>query len=420
MPENDLQTRRTARSWGGEGATGAGATAPLPPDRLVSADFYRGAVMLLMMGELLRFSQVAKAFPESRFWQFLARHQTHVEWTGLTLHDLIQPSFSFLVGLGLAYSVAAREQRGESFRSQALHAGWRSLLLIAMGVWLRTAPNQPTNFTFEDTLSQIGLGYFPLFLLATVAWPWQAVAVVGLLLATFGAFALFPLPAESLDLTTVGVTPEFATQHNATGFLAHWNKNTNFAFAFDRWFLNLFPRPEPWQFNRGGYSTLNFVPTLATMLLGLLAGGWLRRSIAAWPKLLGLWGSGVALLGLGWAAEHYGVCPSVKRIWTPAWVLVSGGWCCLLLGLCYAILDWGGWRRWAWPVTLVGMNSIAAYFLAHGFESYLEARFNSHFGVGWPGFLGDPWKGLARGAILLLSLWLVLAWLYRRRIFIRV
>lgn len=127
----------------------------------------------------------------------------------------------------------------------------------------------------------------------------------------------------------------------------------------------------------------------------------------------------MALLGLGWAAERYGLCPSVKRIWTPAWVLVSGGWCCLLLGCCYAVLDWGGWRRWAWPVTLVGMNSIAAYFLAHGFESYLEARFNSHLGPDWPGFLAEPWKGLARGAVLLSCLWLVLAWLYRRRLFIR-
>ena len=60
--------------------------------------------------------------------------------------------------------------------------------------------------------------------------------------------------------------------HHLGGFAAHWNKNSNLAWAFDVWFLNLFPREQPFVFNGGGYATLSFIPTLGTMILGLLAG----------------------------------------------------------------------------------------------------------------------------------------------------
>src|SRR6478736_2358649 len=144
------------------------AAKPLPSpasERLASIDAYRGFVMLLMMAEVLHLSKVAKALPDSDVWKFLAWHQTHVEWTGCTLHDLIQPSFSFLVGVALPFSLAARTARGQRFMVQAFHALWRSILLIFLGVFLRSTSSKQTNFTFEDTLSQIGMGYFFLFLL---------------------------------------------------------------------------------------------------------------------------------------------------------------------------------------------------------------------------------------------------------------
>jgi predicted acyltransferase len=74
-------------------------TKPSPaPARLVSMDAYRGLVMLLIFGEVLRFCEVTKAIPASAFWRFLCHQQSHVPWIGCSLHDLIQPSFSFLVG----------------------------------------------------------------------------------------------------------------------------------------------------------------------------------------------------------------------------------------------------------------------------------------------------------------------------------
>ena len=91
--------------------------AALAPARLVSLDAYRGLVMFLMMAEVLSFASVAKARPDSALWQFLAHHQTHVEWIGCSLHDLIQPSFSFLVGVALPFSLASRAARGQSRRA---------------------------------------------------------------------------------------------------------------------------------------------------------------------------------------------------------------------------------------------------------------------------------------------------------------
>ena len=84
--------------------------------RNVAMDAYRGFVMLLMMAEVLRFSEVAKSFPESWFWKVLSYNQSHVPWAGCSLHDTIQPSFSFLVGVALPYSIASRLAKGQKFR----------------------------------------------------------------------------------------------------------------------------------------------------------------------------------------------------------------------------------------------------------------------------------------------------------------
>src|SRR5690606_937187 len=105
--------------------------------------------------------------------------------------------------------------------------------------------------------------------------------------------------------------------HHFQGFAAHWNKNTNLAWSFDRWFLNQFPREQPFLFNGGGYATLSFIPTLGTMILGLLAGGILRGSGSAGRKF-GLLVAAAAVCFAGGLVLHYtGVCPIVKRIWTP-------------------------------------------------------------------------------------------------------
>src|SRR5438876_3377930 len=126
------------------------STAPSPAaPRVAAVDAYRGLVMFLMMAEVLRLGRIGKALPDSPVWKFLAHHQSHVEWAGCSLHDLIQPSFSFLVGVALPFSIAGRRARGQSPGRMLLHAAWRSLILIFLGIFLRSVGRAQTNFTFE-------------------------------------------------------------------------------------------------------------------------------------------------------------------------------------------------------------------------------------------------------------------------------
>ena len=388
------------------------------PARLTSLDAYRGLVMFLMMAEVLSFSRVAGARPDSGLWQFLAHHQSHVDWIGCSLHDLIQPSFSFLVGVALPFSLASRAARGQSRTRMTFHAAWRSLVLILLGVFLRSIGAHQTNWTFEDTLSQIGLGYVALFLLGFRPMREQWAALVLILVGYWAAFALYPLPGPDFDYGKVGASN--AWPHLMTGFAAHWNKNSNPAWAFDTWFLNLFPREKPFAFNGGGYATLSFIPTLGTMILGLIAGGIVRSERTPWAKVRWLAAAGAVGLAAGAALGWLGVCPVVKRIWTPSWVLFSGGWCFLLLAGFYLLIDLWGHRRWAFPLVVVGMNSIAAYCMAHMFDGFIASSLKTHLGADAFKAFAPAYEPLVRGALILFVMWLLLFWMYRRKLFLRI
>jgi predicted acyltransferase len=386
------------------------------PPRVSSVDAYRGFVMLLMMAEILHFAQVSKALPDSDLWKTLAFHQEHVEWRGCSLHDLIQPSFSFLVGVALPFSIAARRLRGQSAWLTSLHAVWRAAVLIFLGIFLRSVGKAQTNFTFEDTLTQIGLGYVFLFALGhlRVRWQWLSLAVI--LLGYWAAFALYTTPDPD-HFTQLG--NDLPLEERPGGFAAHWDKNTNAAAAFDRWFLNQFPRPKPFSFNRGGYATLSFIPTLGTMILGLIAGGWLRTTASEWSKISWFAFAGVVLLMSGWVLDGAGICPNVKRIWTPAWVLFSGGWCFVLLALFSAFLDTGMPGGWAFPLKVIGANSIVAYVGEHLTRQFILDSFKTHLGADAFDFAAE-YAPLVRGAVVLAIWWLVLYWMYRRRIFVKI
>jgi heparan-alpha-glucosaminide N-acetyltransferase len=388
------------------------------PARQISVDVYRGFVMFLMMAEVLRVCRVSKALPGNGFWGFLCYHQTHVEWIGCSLHDLIQPSFSFLVGVALPYSIANRLARGQRPSNMSLHALWRALILILLGVFLRSTTRPMTYWTFEDTLSQIGLGYGILFLLGFRPMRDQWIALGLILLGYWAAFALYPLPPPGFDYSQVGVPNDWP--HLMGGFAAHWNKNSNLAWALDTWFLNLFPREKPFLFNGGGYATLSFIPTLGTMILGLIAGGILRSQRPPFAKVRWFVIAGVGgLLGgavLGWL----GICPVVKRIWTPSWVLFSGGWCFLLTAGFYVVIDVLGHKKWSFPLMVIGMNSIAAYCIAHLFDGFILKNLKTHLGQSAFEIFGRPYEPFLHGAATLLILWLILFWMYRRKLFLRI
>jgi heparan-alpha-glucosaminide N-acetyltransferase len=387
------------------------------PKRNVAVDAYRGLVMLLMMGEVLNFAAVHSAYPRSLFWWVLAYNQTHVEWAGLGLHDMIQPSFTFLVGVALPYSIHSRLRRGQSFGKLLLHTLWRSLVLIALGIFLRSTDSTQTYFTFEDTLTQIGLGYTFAFLLAFCRPTRQWIAIVAILLGYWLAWALYPAPGPNFDYSAVGVSPDW--HHNFIGFASHWNKNSNLGQAFDVWFLNLFPRTSRFVFNEGGYLTLSFIPTLGTMLLGLMAGQWFRASAPKIP-LKRFIVAGLILFFAGLLLHFIGFCPIVKRVWTPSWTLFSGGICFFFLVAFSWIIDVKNHARWAFPLVVVGVNSISAYLIAHLWEHFIISSLHIHLGYRVFQAFGPGLEPLMLGTAVMLIYWLVLYWMYRQKIFLRI
>ena len=397
----------------------ARATAgPPTATRVTSIDAFRGFVMFLMLAEAMRLWTLHAAFPASRFWAIVAYNTTHVPWQGCSLHDLIQPAFSFLVGAALPFSIAARRGRGEAFGPMLGHAVWRSVALIMLGIFLRSLDRPQTYWTFEDTLTQIGLGYTFLFLLAFASLRVQIAVFVAILVAFWGAFVLYPLPGADFDYAQVGVPANWP--HLYSGFLAHFNKNSNLSWAFDVWFLNLFPRQAPFRFNDGGWSTLSFIPTLATMQLGVWAGLWLQTPRPSTEKLKGLVAGGLALALAGLVLQWLGLCPIVKRIWTSSYTLYSGGLVVLMLAAFYAAIEWRGWRRWAFPFLVIGANSIAIYVMSWTIEHFVTAALLRHAGTAPFAILGAPFEPVLRGAAVLLVFWSILYWMYRRRIFLRI
>lgn len=373
--------------------------------------------MFLMVAEVLHLSRVARAFPESSFWAFLAHHQTHVEWIGCTLHDLIQPSFTFMVGVALPFSIASRVAKGHSFGKMLGHAIWRSILLVFLGIFLRSVGRPMTNFTFEDTLTQIGLGYTFAFLVAFARTRTQWIVLACILVGYWAAWALYPYPPRDLNWQSVGVPENWP---HLTGFAAHWDKNWNLGTAFDQWFLNLFPREKEFLYNGGGYLTLSFIPTLGTMLFGLIAGQWLRTERAPNEKALLLLKAGLVCLALGVAIHFCGLNPIVKRVWTPSWTIFSAGWCFLILAAFYSVIDIKGWHAWAFPLVVIGMNSIFIYCIAHLWDGFIISSFKTHLGQDIFNIFGTPYSSLLSGTAVILTFWLILYWMFRRKIFLRI
>ncbi|MGV3533214.1 MAG: acyltransferase family protein [Chthoniobacteraceae bacterium] len=387
------------------------------PARLMSLDAYRGAIMVLMASGGLGLAKVAQSHPDSPVWRFIGYHTEHAEWVGCTLWDLIQPAFMFMVGIALPWSIANRQARGQSFGSMFGHALWRSLLLVLLGVFLTSAWSKQTDWAFVNVLSQIGLGYPLLFLLAflkdRIVWSAGAALLIGYWLA----FALHPLPPNGFDWASVGLPPDWA---HLTGFAAHWEKHVNFAASFDRWLLNLFPRSTPFTFNSGGYATLNFIPSLATMIFGLIAGRLLRSDLPMQAKLNRLVIAGATAIVFGLLLGATGICPIVKRIWSPSFALYSAGWVAMLLAAFVAVVDWKGWKRWALPLVIEGLNPIALYMMWQLSSRFIRQQVQIHFGQEIFASFGAAWVSTLERATVLLILWLIVWWMYRRKIFLRI
>ena len=374
--------------------------------------------MFLMLAELMHLYDLAEHFPEIPFFQWLKFHTTHIAWEGCSLHDLIQPGFTFLVGVAMPFSISSRIRRGKSKTRLLLHAAWRSVLLILIGVVLRSLGSDQTQWTFEDTLTQIGLGYFFVFLIAMGPRWFHYVSAAVILVGFWLAFAVQAPPVATFDYQAVGVPSDWPHHHH--GFASRWNLNSNFSWKVDQWFMNLFPRETPFVFNAGGYSTLSFIPTMATMIFGLWAGTWLREPMTHPQRFLRFATATVLGILIAVGLMHFDIVPMVKKIWTPSFALFSGGCCMAWLYVLHLICDVRNWSRWALPFVIIGANSILIYILSWTVASPIEAMLKRHLGNTPFEVLGPEYARHLLGACTLTLLFAVLVWLYRRKAFIKI
>jgi heparan-alpha-glucosaminide N-acetyltransferase len=392
------------------------------PGRLLSLDAYRGLVMLAMVSGGLGIPTVAEHFPDHAWWQHLSYQLEHVPWAGCSAWDLIQPSFMFIVGVAMPYSLKGRQTRGDSTRSRWGHALWRAMVLVALGIFLRSNGRDQTNFTFEDVSTQIGLGYFFIFLLLGRSWLWPATAALLILVGYHALFELWPKPPATFDPVAAGIPNDW---NQFSGRLSAWNKHLNPAGYFDHWFLNLFPRATPFVFNGGGYQTLSFIPSMATTLFGVLAGMLLLLDQKLWWKILILFVWGLAFLAIGTLADshvwpgqgEWCYAPVVKRIWTPSWAIYSTGWTLVTLALLVMVIDAWGWKGWSFPLYVVGMNSIAMYVMSWLLKPWLKVTFRTHLGKD---IFAGTYGPILESTLLVLVLWLICYWMHRQRIYIRI
>jgi heparan-alpha-glucosaminide N-acetyltransferase len=387
-------------------------------ERLRSVDAYRGFVMLaLVSGGIATFGGPpdSDSGELSIPLELLLRQFDHVQWRGGVFWDLIQPSFMFLVGVSMPFSFNRRRARGDEWLRLFGHAIARSLILIGLGVFLASHGRMQTNYSFTNVLAQIGLGYTFVFLLLGRPPAVQLTAALLLLIAYWLLFALWPVTDPRYLSGVYGVNEPQLTMNR---FFAHWNKNANVAASFDRWFLNLFPRfsNAPFKFDPEGYATLNFVPSIATMTFGVLAGETLLSHPRRVSKAQILLFAGVVFWLLGQVLDAT-VCPIVKRIWTPSWVIASTAWSCWMLAAFYWVIDVHGYKLWSLPLAAVGANPILIYLMAQLMKPFVVDSLRTHYGRD---VFAGPNGALLQGLCVMAVLWLVSLWLYRRRIFIKI
>jgi len=398
---------------------------PIPTERLKSLDAYRGLIMVVLAFGGFGLAGTAglqlNTNPDSQVWAIVQNQLVHAQWAGCRCWDMIQPSFMFMVGVSLAYSYAKRKRIGHSYVRMLSHAAWRSIVLVFLGVFLSSNGQRSINWTFANVLCQIGLGYFFLFLLWRRSLRTQAIAAAVILIGTWLLYVLYP--GTGIDIETgapdVGVAAEWSQEHLAD-VGKPWHKNANVGHAVDLWLLNRFQREEPFEFNRGGYPTINFIPAITTMLFGLMCGELLRTDRPGRQKIKALVIAGLCGLALGQLLHLTGICPVVKRIWTPAWALFSSGWCCLILAALYGIVDVLRFHHWTCPLVVVGSNSIVMYCMSHELKPWVGVTVRMWLGQDIFRILGNSWEPTVRSIMIGLVFWLICFWLYRHKTFIRV
>ncbi|MCS1409383.1 MAG: hypothetical protein M2R45_02564 [Verrucomicrobia subdivision 3 bacterium] len=402
---------------------------PFLQERLTSLDAYRGLVMISLAFGGFGLAATARNHlenqPDSALWAEILRQFTHIQWTGCTYWDLIQPSFMFMVGLSMAYSYAKRQKNGASYLGMLAHALFRSIILIGLGIFLISNNDASTNWSLMNVLSQIGLGYTFVFLLwrkpKIIQWL-AAIAILGTTWSLYETHSNTGLTPNQ-DHSDVGVSREWADEHLSEASPA-WHKNANFGHAVDRWLLNLpnqyLPRKQPFEFNAGGYQTINFLPSIVTMLFGLMCGEFLRSGASKKQVIQTLLIAGALGILWGYNLHQTGVSPLIKRLWSPSWVIFSTSCCCLLLLVSYLLFDVMKLRWLAFPLIVVGTNSIVMYLMSMLLKPWVAGAIKTHAGPDIFERFSADFQPTVQAVAVGLVFWLICFHLYRKRLFVRI
>ena len=342
-------------------------------------------------------------------WQHIYWPLRHAEWDGWTPTDLVFPFFLFIVGVAIALAFGSRVESGRSKRDLYLKVVKRSLIIFAIGLFLNAFP----YFNFSElripgVLQRIAVCYlFASLIFLNASIRIQVVITLALLLIYWLLVELIPAPGFAAgDLTKEGSLPSF----------------------IDRLILGKHVWAQAKVYDPEGI--LSTIPALATTLIGVLTGSWLRTKNSSYEKVAGLFVAGAICVAVGWGWNSF--FPINKALWTSSYVLFTGGLALQLLALCYWIIDLKGYRRWAKPFEVFGVNAIALYVGA-GLMAELLGVFKLTGADGTRVSLG-PWiysnlfaswaspiNASLAYAIVFVLIWLGLMWiLYRRKIFIKV
>jgi predicted acyltransferase len=338
----------------------------------------------------------------------------HADWNGWTSADFIFPSFLFLVGISMVYSFAARLQRGESRKQILFHAFMRSLILIAIGLFVNASPIVELDlhtWRFEGVTQRIALCYFAAAIL--VLWSNRRGVWIAIFTCLVGYWALLRfVPVPGLGLPG----------HN----VPFMDPDRNLAAWLDR---KLF-MGHLYNGTRDPEGILSTIPAIATTLIGVLTGYWLRSEKSPRTKAMRMLLAGILGLVAGEVWNRW--FPINKNLWTSSFVLFSGGFALVFLAFLYWVLEIKRWRGiWTMPVLVFGVNAIAG-FVADSFV----------YGPGYSFTVKGPsgpvmWHDAAQAKLVslgasapnasliyslaaLLFCWILLWFLWRKRIFLKV
>jgi len=360
-----------------------GAEKPPPSARLVSLDAFRGWTMFWIVGGTSLMFGLEK-LGHNPVLDAIVYQLRHTDWQGLRFYDLIWPSFMLMTGMSLPFSYAKRSL-SQGHREIFLRVLRRALVLFLLGSLRESVHlNNPCLVELSSALQPIGIAYFCAFLLVRRSWEFQA-AAGGLILVAYALLLAF-VPAPGI----------------AAGGYA---KDANLVLAVDLAVLG--------RAHKEGWGTvLSTIPTISTTILGLLLGRLLRTARPAGSKLGIIGAVGLCGVALGWAMNPF--VPVIMKLWTTSYGLASAGWACLMFLVFYWVIDVRGCRRWAFPFVIIGVNALAIYMAG---TLVPLRRTVGIFTAGIAASLGSS-GALFQAAAVLVAEWLILYWMYRRKIFL--